>query len=360
MTALLSYQLGLRRARGRPGRLHLPRQRGSAQRSGHRAGHVGRGPGAFPLGTVSFTDAPVPCQADATDHLDDRCHLDHLGPVRPRRRRRRWRPPRPSPAEPERTTAYPRPVTIDPDGVHGRLPGCARPRVSDLLADVDDGTAAATAVPGCPEWTVVEVAGHLCGVCVDILEGNLDGVGTAPLGRRPGRSGWRRWAWPACWPAGTRSARRSRPSASSSRPRRPPSWCSTPPPTSTTSGRARLDRRAATRRCLAVPLDFIGTDAGRVRPRQGLADAAHRPRPTAGRHGGDGPAGRRVAGDDLRLFRSFGGRRSLDQIRALDWTGDPEPYLDGVRRQPAACLRPSPSSSSRSPLISSRDDIADG
>ena len=44
-----------------------------------------------------------------------------------------------------------------------------RGRVAELLGPVDDATASTTAVPACPGWTVVDVAGHLCGVCVDIL-----------------------------------------------------------------------------------------------------------------------------------------------------------------------------------------------
>lgn len=35
-----------------------------------------------------------------------------------------------------------------------------------------------------------------------------------------------------------------------------------------------------------------------------------------------------LAGPLFDLFRSFGGRRTLDQIRALDWSADPTPYLD--------------------------------
>jgi len=34
-----------------------------------------------------------------------------------------------------------------------------------------------------------------------------------------------------------------------------------------------------------------------------------------------------VSGDPYEMARSFMGRRSFDQIRDFDWTGDPEPYL---------------------------------
>jgi hypothetical protein len=39
------------------------------------------------------------------------------------------------------------------------------------------------------------------------------------------------------------------------------------------------------------------------------------------------PAATLVA-DPFELFRALSGRRSLDQVRALAWDGDPAPYLD--------------------------------
>ena len=35
-----------------------------------------------------------------------------------------------------------------------------------------------------------------------------------------------------------------------------------------------------------------------------------------------------LAADAFELFRALSGRRSLGQVRALGWDGDPEPYLD--------------------------------
>lgn len=42
---------------------------------------------------------------------------------------------------------------------------------------------------------------------------------------------------------------------------------------------------------------------------------------------GDGEPRATVAGDRFELLRAFGGRRSRKQILALDWQGDPGPYL---------------------------------
>ena len=48
------------------------------------------------------------------------------------------------------------------------------------------------------------------------------------------------------------------------------------------------------------------------------------------------------AGPLFGLFRSFGGRRTLAQVRALDWSADPTPYLDaffgGILKPPAEPL----------------------
>ena len=42
---------------------------------------------------------------------------------------------------------------------------------------------------------------------------------------------------------------------------------------------------------------------------------------------GDEPAAMRLTATRFEVLRAFGGRRSLDQVRALDWSGDPTPYL---------------------------------
>lgn len=41
----------------------------------------------------------------------------------------------------------------------------------------------------------------------------------------------------------------------------------------------------------------------------------------------EGEPAARVAGDRFEMFRMLSGRRSPDQVRALEWTGDPEPYI---------------------------------
>jgi uncharacterized protein (TIGR03083 family) len=43
---------------------------------------------------------------------------------------------------------------------------------------------------------------------------------------------------------------------------------------------------------------------------------------------GEGEPGATLSGDRFELFRAFAGRRSRDQILAMDWEGDPSPYVD--------------------------------
>lgn len=45
---------------------------------------------------------------------------------------------------------------------------------------------------------------------------------------------------------------------------------------------------------------------------------------------GDGEPAASVAGPEFELFRAMAGRRSRRQVAALEWTGDPEPYLDAI------------------------------
>ena len=42
---------------------------------------------------------------------------------------------------------------------------------------------------------------------------------------------------------------------------------------------------------------------------------------------GDGEPAIELVGSAFELLRAFSGRRSADQVRAMDWSGDAEPYL---------------------------------
>ena len=60
---------------------------------------------------------------------------------------------------------------------------------------------------------------------------------------------------------------------------------------------------------------------------------------------GEGEPEVEVEASTFELFRSFGGRRSEAQIRALPWTGDPGPYLAMLDAGPVFACAPNRSSS---------------
>ncbi len=201
-----------------------------------------------------------------------------------------------------------------------------RERVTSVLGGIDDGVAASTPVPGCPEWTVTEVAGHLCGVCVDILEGNLDGVGTAPWADAQAE----RFA-----PLGLTAVLAQ--------------WNEVGPQVEAIGGAFPAepatqfvfdatthehDLRGAVgapggreTAALAVPLEFLSRSLDRRVGERELPAVQLRAPDGWSCTAGPGEPEVELQASTFELFRSFGGRRSLDQIRQLDWTGDPEPYL---------------------------------
>jgi uncharacterized protein (TIGR03083 family) len=52
-----------------------------------------------------------------------------------------------------------------------------RGRVIDLVRDLDEEQVNAVA-PATPQWRVRDIVAHVTGVCADVLDGNLDGVAT--------------------------------------------------------------------------------------------------------------------------------------------------------------------------------------
>jgi uncharacterized protein (TIGR03083 family) len=42
---------------------------------------------------------------------------------------------------------------------------------------------------------------------------------------------------------------------------------------------------------------------------------------------GEGEPGATLSGDRYEIFRALAGRRTVDQMRAMDWEGDPDPYI---------------------------------
>jgi uncharacterized protein (TIGR03083 family) len=199
-----------------------------------------------------------------------------------------------------------------------------RRRLTDLVADLDDD-AAAMPVPACPAWSVHDVIAHLTGVCTDVLAGRIEGVGTDS------------------WTDAQVTARRAVPLKDVVA-----EWNEVAPAVEAMSGafgRAghqwvgdqalhEHDVRGALGRPGARDSETIDLGLGFMVP--GFLDAVAALRLPAlevqvGERrwsSGEGEPAVQLALEPFDALRSLCGRRSLDQLRALPWTGDPEPYLE--------------------------------
>lgn len=178
-------------------------------------------------------------------------------------------------------------------------------------------------VPACPDWSLTALLSHLAGVAADLVAQRLDGVGSdawteeqvrARAGQSP-VSLLEEWA-----EQGALMAALLGPGA--------------------LPGQLLFDTVSHEHDVRGL----LGEPGGRGEPALGVslrwelancsaAAAAADNEPFAVDYGGT----RRVIGagdpvavlraDAFELFRAFSGRRSLVQLRALDWSEDPEPFL---------------------------------
>lgn len=206
----------------------------------------------------------------------------------------------------------------------GTVYGACRDRVSALVRDLGDAEAQRR-VPATPAWTVHDVVAHLVGTAVDINTGNLDGVGSD------------------AWTAAQVDARRDVPL-----PDLVAEWAAAAPQveaTITSIGGVigamavadvwnhEQDLRGALgveggRDPVAEHLSIFGyaslrsgmvTEAGLapLRLRSGVDEWLV----------GEGSPGATVTAEPYELARLVCVRRTADQLRALRWDGDPEPYV---------------------------------
>lgn len=197
----------------------------------------------------------------------------------------------------------------------------ARERITKLAADHPE--LADKHVPACPEWTVKDVIAHLGGVCADILAGNLEGVATDPWtaaqveARRTATLDdlLEQWA---------RDAAQVEPLVPMFPGRYAYQWVGD-------VASHEHDLRGA----LGMPggRDTTATDVAVEFMIGGFMRYSVEDRPLAVA-AGDRTWGEATAdgvtvlrGEPFELMRAVTGRRSLAQIRALDWSDDPEPFL---------------------------------
>ena len=180
---------------------------------------------------------------------------------------------------------------------------------------------AAMRVPACPEWTLKDVYAHLTGVVDDATAGRLDGAATD------------------AWTARQVDARKDK-----SLTEVLDEWETIAPPFEdflATNGaipqlvidqwtheqdiRAALDR-PGNRDDARVKFSIEAMDEMRAKRWR------HTPIELIGDSGkwkwGEGESQLTLRASDFDLVRVLIGRRSRNQVRAMDWTGDPEPILD--------------------------------
>jgi uncharacterized protein (TIGR03083 family) len=198
-----------------------------------------------------------------------------------------------------------------------------RGRVCDLVRDADEEKLERLA-PAAPEWRVRDLVAHLSGITADINAGNLDGVATDAWTARQVDA---RRDWPIDgileeWD--THSAKVE--PLMTGMPEGPVRQMLFDAATHEHDIRGALDRPGA-RDSDAMALAF---DSGLY----GLAAAVEPADITlrletdiASTTLGTGSRNMGLRIDSFELFRSFTGRRSLDQMRAFDWDGDAAPEL---------------------------------
>lgn len=229
-----------------------------------------------------------------------------------------------------------------------------RARIVDLVRGAD-GDAAATTVPACPDWSVRDVVAHVTGACADILAGNVGDAGTdswtaEQVGKRkdravdellaewddigptvaaivddfPGRRGRQVIGDLAVHEHDVRGALR-RPGARDSA---AVDNCvdflvlAFLHPAATALGVGPLDVRAGERRWVA---GTGGPPTGD--PDEAINAALFTPDGDASTSSASSPPVATLTAEPFELFRALTGRRSAAQVRRLDWSDDPEPYV---------------------------------
>jgi uncharacterized protein (TIGR03083 family) len=195
-----------------------------------------------------------------------------------------------------------------------------RERTTALIESAGDSVT--TMVPACPAWSVHDVAAHLAGVCTDIVDGRLDGVGSE------------------AWTDAHVQARRDRPTSAVLA-----EWSETGPKVE-----ALFPADAAGQLCFDAATheqdirSALGRAGGRDAPalRAGVAWAIGAFGSSLAGHGcpalrivvdgeehviGEGEPSGALRGSAYDVFRALTGRRSEAQLAAMDWDGEPATWL---------------------------------
>lgn len=203
----------------------------------------------------------------------------------------------------------------------------ARSRVIELVQEADPSQLERV-VPATPAWTGRQVLAHVVGITADVVAGRMDGVGTPAWGDR--QVAERADASVADLVAEWRST------AAAFDPMLKDAPEGMVGALATDLVQHELDLRASLGasipdECLSAIDGFLNFMLGFLDRRvkkaglPALRLRAGNQEWTVGP--GDTDVAASVAATPVELFRVVAGRRSAAQVCALDWTGDPQPYL---------------------------------
>ena len=233
--------------------------------------------------------------------------------------------PAPSPP-PEQGPSGPSSGEVEPPEIYADTSS----RLLALGRQLDEADGS-VATPACAGWTVHDVFAHLSGLVADVLAGRLEGVATPPWTarqvdeRRDVPLGAVLDEWEAALPGFVEFY------AAFSPDRAPPALDVVTHEQDIRGGLGRPGARdsvgvvyLAERAAAFASGRFAAAGVGPVR---------------LGRHGpADGSAVLAVDVSDFELGRGIMGRRSLAQLRAWPWEGDPSPVLDHLTLFPPSIL----------------------
>lgn len=204
-------------------------------------------------------------------------------------------------------------------------------RIGELMRSAPAG-ADDEPVPACPEWTTKDLVAHLAGVCEDIVAGRMDGVATEPwtqaqVDRFAAATmtdvldSWERAATEVEVLLGPGGA---------------PAQLIFDVVTHEHDLRGALDRPGARDSdAVVVGSRFAVGGLGHAFSNAGLAAVRVRFEDGDEAVAGTGEPGATLTLDRFDLLRSASGRRTTDQIAALDWGGtDPGPWLSAFAYGP--------------------------
>jgi uncharacterized protein (TIGR03083 family) len=198
-----------------------------------------------------------------------------------------------------------------------------RSRLLELAADLDD-THACTPVPALPGWSVKDAYAHLTGLCADMVDGRMKGAGTPPwTGRQVGERAHLNLAQVGAEWASRGPELEDRIRAASEA----PMFVGYDVWTHEQDIRGALDIRGPREdeRVMFLVRQAVATFDERLTA--ACAPAVRVVYSSGERVLGEGPPVATLSTDDYELLRILFARRSLSQIRAAHWDGDPTASL---------------------------------